>query len=152
MALCAAPPLVALVGVLSFAALEIAGREPLTLPQARNLAEAAVARRPADVFRRLQDGEDPRAIVAVRGGFYQQAPLQLSALEGAILSRSSDLVLLVERHAGGLDGETRRHLACLAADAGVPDIARHFAVPSSAPCPVGADSTRQAVLHRGDRP
>jgi len=149
---CAAPPIAALLGMLSFVGLEIAGHEPLTLPPSHNLAEAAVARRPADVFRRLEDGEDPRTIVAVRGGFYQEAPLQVSALEAAILSRSSELVLLVERHAGVLDAETRRHLGCLAADAGVPDIAEHFAAASPATCPAERGSTRQAVLRRGDRP
>lgn len=152
-AACAVPPIVALLGVLSFVTLEIAGREPLRLPQAQNLAEAAVARRPADVFRRLEDGEDPRTIVAVRGGFYQEAPLRVSGLEAAILSRSSELVLLVEQHAGTLDAETRQHLSCLAADAGVTDIAQHFAAaPPPSSCPAERDSTRQAVLRRGDRP
>ena len=147
---CVLPPVAALVAVLVFSTLEVAGFEPLSLPRPLNLAEAAGSGQAADVLRRLKDGQDPWKMEPVRAGVISRADLQVNAYEAAVLSRSARLVALMERRTGPLDARTRQWLVCLARDAGARDTVALLAPASPDGCERGA--VRLAISERTYRP
>src|SRR5262245_53136679 len=130
----ALPAGVAACAVVVFAATELSGRTLFSYGPERNMAEAAALGRMSEVVRRLDAGEDPARIVTVRPHVISSSITRVSALEAAVWHRSAALMRLLDRSGAIHDPDTRQHLACLARDLDVEEIARVLADDASTSC------------------
>lgn len=140
----AVPPVLAVLALGATAAFESRGVRLFGDFEPANLAEAAAIGRAADVLRFLAADPDPTRVFEVRPFFISSGVTrvissgvtQATAIEAAVWSRQPALVELLEGTlVSGAEG--RRHVACLATDLGVADVARHL-VPEGASCVPGA--------------
>jgi hypothetical protein len=137
-----APALVGTGLVLGVACAEMSGGTPLAIvPQ--NIAEAAAMGNAADTLWFLQQGHDPRRIEPVRPAIISPEITRITALEGAVWSRQSELMALLDRW-GGIPVDGRRELGCLAVDVGADDVAGYL--DADAACDAG--SAQQRVVSR----
>jgi hypothetical protein len=130
----ALPCAAAALAVVVFAATELSGRTLFSYGPEQNMAEAAALGRLSEVVRRLDAGEDPARIVAVRPHVISSSVTRVSTLEAAVWHRSAALMRLLDRSGAIRDADTRHHLECLARDLDVDEIARLFAHDASAAC------------------
>ena len=129
----AIPVVAATVGVLLFAAVEVAWRTPLAYDRPRNIAEAAGMANGSEVLRFLRSGEDPTVVMEVRPENISASVSRVTALEAAILSRRIRLVQLFGRERALVDSDQRERLACFAAELNEQGIADYLA-PGGAAC------------------
>jgi hypothetical protein len=128
-----APIGVATLGVLTVATGEHVGATPFAGLAPRNSAEAAGLGRAAELLRFLKDGQDPRAVYAVRPEILSSAILRATTVEAAMWSRQVEMIKLLEREGG----EERTALACLAADLKIDDVVEHLAPDGLSRCEPG---------------
>ncbi len=131
-----APLCAAAAGVLLVALGERAGASPLAGLVPRNSAEAAGWGRAGDLLRFLRDGEDPRAVHAVRPEIISSAVREATTLEASMWSRQLELVQLLDQ-AVAFDQEERAELACLAADLEIDDVVEYLAPDGIGHCEPG---------------
>lgn len=134
----------------AFSVSELLGHTMWSHGPARNLAEAAALGSASDVMRRLEAGEDPAAIVTVRAHVISSSVARVTGLEAAVWHRSAALMQLLDRSGAIATDDSRRHLACLAADLRVDEIVR-FLSPAGAPACV-PDETLNRIIARSHEP
>lgn len=134
----AAPPVLATVAVLVFAASESLGRTPLSNGRPINLAEAAGAGEVAEVLRFLRSGWDPTQIWPLRPEIISSTVTRATALEAAVWGGRQPLVELLDRRGFIRDAGTRHHLACLAKDVGSEEVVAYLFPGGAPPCEPGA--------------
>jgi hypothetical protein len=132
----ALPPVLAMLALAVTAVVESRGVRLFSDFEPANLAEAAAIGRAADVVRFLTLDRNPTRVYDVRPFFVPAAVTRVTAIEAAVWSRQPALVELLEGTAIAGD-EGRRHVACLAIDLGVADVARRLA-PQGPSCVPGA--------------
>jgi hypothetical protein len=133
----AAPVVLATLAVVAFTGLEIRGRTPSAADLPHNIAEAAAMAAPAEVLRRLGFAEDPNRVWPVRRDIISSTVTRVTALEAAVWSRHREMLELLDRRGAIVGAETRRHLLCLAADVGVPEIVDYLSPGRAPDCPRG---------------
>ncbi|MEQ1897389.1 MAG: hypothetical protein ABL971_08390 [Vicinamibacterales bacterium] len=104
----------------------------------RNIAEAAAMGRAAEVVRFLRFGDDPTRILPVRPQIAFPSTTYLTAFEGAVWSRSVQLLRLLEEEGLPLDDAMRGRLACLAVDLERANVAAYLAPAGEIRCEAGA--------------
>jgi len=132
-----APSLLATVAVLTFLALDLAGRTPLSHGPVRNIAEAAFLAQGSEVLRLFRAREDPMRAWPVRPEITSSAVMRVTALEAAVWSRRAQVIELFDRQAAIVDDETRRHLLCLAHDLRVQEVIDYLSQRATADCTPG---------------
>jgi hypothetical protein len=90
----------------------------------------------SDLLRFLRLGDDPYAVRPIRAIGERQA-LQRTTLEAAVESKAVAIVRLIDREGFILDDETRRGLACLAADLQADDVAAYLMPGGTSSCVPG---------------
>jgi hypothetical protein len=128
----ALPVVLTTLAVVAFSGLEMRGRTPFASELPHNIAEAAAMAAPAEVLRRLGFAEDPNRVWPVRRDIISSTVTRVTALEAAVWSRHREMLELLDRRGAIVGAETRRHLLCLAADVGVPEIVDYLS-PGRAP-------------------
>lgn len=101
----------------------IAASERLTVRGSRgplNSAEAAAAGNAAEMIRYLEGGEGPAEVRLVRPGAIPGSARLVTTLEAAVWAGDPALVRLLDERGAIVDADMRHHLACLAADLGLP--------------------------------
>jgi hypothetical protein len=116
---------------------ELAGYTPFLYTTPRNMAEAAGLGMAADVLRFLRAGDDPSAIQVVRPEIISSNVTHVTTLEAAMWGRELSLVRLLDRE-GAIQGDARRHLACVAEAIRAADIAAYLAPPGGDSCDIHA--------------
>jgi hypothetical protein len=138
LALAATLPLtIVTAGVLVFAALEAGGRTPSSDGPLRNVAEAAAMGQASEVIRMLREGQDPNRIYPARPEIISSTVTRVTALEAAIWSRRAQQVELLDRAGAIRDTESRRYLACLAADVEVDEVVEYLSPDGPPECASG---------------
>ena len=133
----AAPVCVATLAVVVFVLFEVSGRTLSSEGPLRNIAEAAATGSVSEVVRFLHAGQDPNALVEVRPFAISSSIRRVTGLEAAVWYRSVDLMQLFDRGGAIGNGETRRRLACLAADLRAEDIVVYLAPDGASWCAAG---------------
>lgn len=133
----AAPAVAGTFLILAFIGVEMAGSS-LSSIRLANIAEAAGLGLGGEVLRRATLGEDPRRVQYVRPQIISSAITHVNALEAAVLARKVELVRMLDRR-GFIDREeSRRGLACLAADIAAADVAEYLTREDDPACEPGA--------------
>jgi hypothetical protein len=131
----ATAPIVAVtIGVLVFAAIEAGGRTPWSPGPLRNIAEAAGTGEASEVIRMLREAQDPNALWTVRPEIISSSVTRVTALEAAVWSRRAQQMELLDREGAIKDADTRRYLACLAADLRVDEIVEYLSPAAPPEC------------------
>ncbi len=120
--------------VVVFSASELFGYTLWSYGPTVNLAEAAALGSASEVVRRLDAGENPARLVAVRPFAISSSVTRVTALEAAVWSRSAELMQLLDRTGAIADGETREHLSCLAKDLRVEEIVEYLSPKGPSQC------------------
>jgi hypothetical protein len=132
----AVPIMTASAAVLTVALTDGVSLAPGSSARPRNIAEAAVMGRAAEVVRFLRAGETPTKIYEVRGGVV--GPVRfVTAFEGAVWSGRAEMIRLLERESAALDAAARRHLTCLSLDVEQPHLAEYMTPISPPACESG---------------
>ena len=105
---------------------ELFGVTPFAGPTPRNSAEAAALGRAADLMLFLRSGEDPDRVYQVDPEVISSSVQLATTSEAAMWSRQLALVRLLDAEGALHDHETRRRLACLAADLDLDDVAQYL--------------------------
>ena len=121
-----APTLVTLAAI-GIAAGEGVGYSPLSNGGAANAAEAAALGNASDLLRLLALGEAPDQVQTLRPEIISPQVLRATPIEAAIWSRQLILVRLLDQQHVIVGESSRHHLACLARDVQVPDVADYLA-------------------------
>ena len=132
---------------LAFAALDAAGRPPLSHTRPANMAEAAGLGIAAETLRFLRAGENPVQIRPVRQDIISSSVTRATALEAAIWSRRVELIRLLDRERA-IPQAQRPYLACLATAIRAADIAEYLAPGGVAPC--DPEATYRAIAARAE--
>jgi hypothetical protein len=139
--LLAAPPALALGGVLTVAAAERAGFRLLAPPAPRNSAEAAAVGDAASTLQLLAR-ERPGIVHRLRPGLLSDGIAAATTVEAAVWSRQLELIeVLDDRSLVTADPGGRMALACLAVDVDAEEIALYLAGAEPA-CEPGAALSR----------
>jgi hypothetical protein len=133
----AAPVCLATLAVIVFVVFELSGRTLSSEGPLRNLAEAAAMGSVSEVVRFLEAGENPNRLVDVRPFAISSSIRRVTGLEAAVWHRSVQLIQFLDRTGAIGTGETRRRLACLAADLRVEDIVKYLAPDGASWCVPG---------------
>jgi hypothetical protein len=145
----AVPAVIATVGLVLLMLGARAGVEALgTRP--RNVAEAAATGDAAEVLRMIQTGEDPTHVYPVRDWVISSSVPYATGLEAAMWSRTLPMIRLLDDRGFIGDPQTRHHLACLAQDLVIPDIAAYLSKGDAASCRHGEAYAQ--VLARASAP
>lgn len=133
----AAPIVIVTIGVLVFAALDAGGRTPWSPGPLRNIAEAAGRGEASEVLRMLREGQDPNRVWTVRPEIISSAITRVTALEAAVWSRRAQQMELLDREGAIKGADTRRYLACLAADLPVDEVVQYLSPAGPPECVPG---------------
>ena len=125
--LLALPGIMATIGLAVVVAVERVDPDAFVSDRPLNAAEAAAAGDAAEVLRRLRFGEDPTRVEPLRPGIASSGVQRATTLEAAMWSRELEMIQMLDRHGAIVEPQTRRHLACLASDLDLADIARYLA-------------------------
>lgn len=136
--LAAAPPVLATLVVLGFAARELSGTTPFSYGPPRNVAEAAGGGQVSEVLRYLRAGEDPKEVWLVRPEIISSTVTRATGLEAAIWGGRQPLIELLDQRGFIADAGTRHHLACLAKDIGSEDVVAYLSPGAAPSCETGA--------------
>jgi hypothetical protein len=131
------------------AAVEAAGGSVFGDAGPANSAEAAAIGDAATVTRAIRFGDDPTRVHVLRPAFISPQVLRATTPEAAMWARQLEMIKLLDREGAIVGAETRRGLACLAMDLGLPHIAEYLESPAPA-CVPGA--AMQRVLERTTPP
>ena len=137
------PVVLATAGILWFSANDVLDDTPFSYGRPQNLAEAAGWADAADVLRRLQTGDNPNVVQTLRPEVISSRVTRATALEAAVLSRHVELVRLLDREHTIIGDDSRRHLACIAADIDATDIVAYLRREGDPACERGRD---QAIV------
>ena len=125
------------------AAVEAAGGSAFGDVGPANSAEAAALGDAAMVTRSIRFGDDPTRVHALRPAFISPQVLRATTPEAALWSRQLEMIKLLDREGAIVGAASRRDLACLAIDLGLPHIADYLVSP--APACVPGDAMRRMV-------
>ena len=109
--------------VAAFSVLDLSGHTPFSGGPLLNVAEAAAAGNAAEMLRLMQAGEQMSQLWPVRPEIISSSVRQATGLEAAVWSREGALLRLLDLRGVIGEGETRRHLVCLAVDLEAQDVA-----------------------------
>jgi hypothetical protein len=139
-------PALATVFAIGVMAGERAGYTPLSNGGPANAAEAAALGNASDVLRYLWQGERFDHVQPLRPSIISSQVLRATPLEAAIWSRQLELMRLLDAHNAIAGDATRHHLACLAQDIKLVDVAGYLAPDGVGAC--GPDEGFARVLAR----
>jgi hypothetical protein len=139
-------PVLVTVFAIGVTAGERAGYTPLSSGGPANAAEAAAMGNASDVLRFLWQGQRFDQVQPLRPSIISPQVLQATPLEAAIWSRQLELVRLLDAHNAIVGDATRHHLACLAHDVRLVDVADYLAPGGLGSC--GPDEGFAHVLAR----
>lgn len=125
---------------------ERAGYTPLSNGGPANAAEAAALGNASDVLRFLWQGQRFDQVQPLRPSIISPQVVRATPLEAAIWSRQLELMRLLDAHNVIVGEATRHHLACLAHDVQLVDVADYLAPGGVGTC--GSDEGVARLLAR----
>jgi hypothetical protein len=127
---------------------ERSGREAFPDTRAMNSAEAAALGDAASMLWFIRRGEDPTRVHDVSPSIISASVRRATTLEAAMWSRRIELIRALDREGVIVGDQTRHHLACLALDLGLADVATYLR-PAGAACVRGEAQARVLARTNG---
>ena len=135
-------------GLAYISIVERGGREAFADTRAMNSAEAAALGDAASTLWFIRHGDDPTRVHDVSPSIISASVRRATTLEAAMWSRRIELIRALDREGVIVGDQTRRDLACLALDLGLPDVAAYLA-PGGLACKPGEAQGRVLARTNG---